>query len=185
LGARYPHSQSTRELPYEPKSRALHILGGIGAMVSSYLVVWSGSRLIMAEALSQVLSAARISVASFPSSDAPLLFVKLLDGSTLNLLLTPQRSGVLSVTIFGLLFLLLMYRLEGSIWLKIAWFELGLLLGLSWSLIRVSIAVFVSYFFGANAFPVAEFLTGPITDIFWMVTVWSLMLSNLGSKRRG
>jgi len=161
------------------------MLLGIGAVVLSYLVVWSGSRLFMAEAVSQLLSAGRISVASFPSSDAPLLFVKLLDGSTLNLLLTPQRSGVLSVTIFGLLFLLLMYRLDESMWLKIAWFELGLLLGLTWSLIRLSIAIFVSYFLGVNAFPVAEFLTGPITDIFWILTVWSLMLSNLGSKRRG
>jgi len=111
--------------------------------------------------------------------------VRLIDGSYLNLPLTWQRCGLVSITVFGLLFLFLMYPLRGSFWLKVAWLELGFLMGLSWSLIRLSLATLISYYFGAGAFAVVEFVTGPLTDIFWVVAVWSLMLSTLTSRKNG
>jgi len=135
------------------------------------------------DVVSQVLSAGQISVAKSLSSEAPQLVVRLLDGSNLNLALTWQRSGLISITIFGLLFLFLMFPLEGSIWLKIAWLELGFIIGLTWSFIRLSIAVLVAYHLGAGAFAVAEFFTGPFTDFFWVVSVWSLGLSTLISAK--
>jgi len=76
-----------------------------------------------------------------------------------------------------------MFPLDGSIWSKIAWLELGFIIGLAWSFIRLSMAVLVAYHFGAGAFAVTEFLTGPFTDFFWVLSVWSLGLSTMVSAK--
>jgi len=114
-----------------------------------------------------------------------MLALTLLDGSKLSLLMTCQRCGLVSTTIFGLLLLLLLYPLGTSLLRKIVWLEIGLLIGLAWSCLRLSITVLVSYYFGAGALAVADFLTGPLTDIFWAVAIWSLALSTMVPKVRG
>jgi len=137
----------------------------------------------LTEAITLLLSVGQISASKSLSPEAPLLVVRLIDGSNLSLALTWQRSGLLSMTIFGLLFVFLMFPLDGSIWSKIAWLELGFIIGLAWSFIRLSMAVLVAYHFGAGAFAVTEFLTGPFTDFFWVLSVWSLGLSTMVSAK--
>jgi exosortase/archaeosortase family protein len=99
--------------------------------------------------------------------------------------MTFQRCGLVSTTIFGLLLLLLLYPLRASLLRKIVWLEIGLLIGLAWGFLRLLVSVLVSYYFGAGALAVTDFLTGPFTDIFWAVAVWSLALSTLVPKKQG
>jgi len=139
---------------------------------------------MLSDAIVQVLLAGHISVTKSATSNVPMLVVKLLDGSGLNLALTWQQSGLISITVFGLIFLFLLFPLDGSIWHKILLLELGFIVGLTWSFIRLSISVLVAYHFGSGAFMVAEFLSGPFTDFFWVVSVWSLGLSTLISAKR-
>jgi hypothetical protein len=169
--------------PYREKPRLLHVFIGVGVSAFSLALLWLNFPNLLSNLITQVLLAGHISVEKSLNSEAPLLVVKLLDGSKLDLTLTWQRSGLASITIFGLLFLSLMFPLKGSIWRKTAWLELGFIIGLTWSFIRLSIAVLVAYHFGASAFTVTEFLTGPFTDFFWVVSVWSLGLSALISTK--
>jgi len=183
LGAPHARSSSARELPSKPASKT-YVPVGLAALTVSYSILWISFPFFLIEAMSSLLSAAQVSVTKTFSSGVPSLIVKLVDGSSLALPLTWQRCGIVSITVFGLLFLLLMYPLQGPFLLKVAWLEIGILMGLTWSLIRLSIAVMISYHFGASVFTITEFLTGPLTDIFWMVAVWSLMLSSLASRKR-
>jgi len=178
-------SSSARESSHERDFRISDMFAGFAVLAVSYSFLWFSFQSFLFETVSWLLSAAQISVTRILGSDTPLLVVKLMDGSNLDLALTWQRCGLVSITVFGLLFLLLMYPLKGSIWLKLAWLELGFVMGLTWSLIRLLMAALISYYFGAGAFTVVEFMTGPLTDIFWVVVVWSLMLSTLIPKRRG
>ena len=184
LGAPQARSSSARKLPTEKKPR-VYVLAGLTVLAVSYCILWLGFPFILVEAMSRLLSAAQVTVTKTLGSEVPSLVVMLIDGSYLNLPLTWQRCGLVSVTVFGLLFLFLMYPFRGSFWLKVAWLELGFLIGLCWSLIRLSLATLISYYLGAGAFAVVEFLTGPFTDIFWVVAVWSLMLSTLTSRKNG
>jgi len=156
---------------------------GLAVSALSYAFLWPIFRQLLIDAVVQVLSVGQISVTKSLTSDTPQLVIKLLDGANLNLALTWQRSGLISITIFGLLFLFLMFPLEGSIWLKITLLELGFFIGLTWSFIRFSIALLVAYYFGAGAFATVEFFAGPFTDFLWVVTVWSLGLSMLISAK--
>jgi len=184
LGAPRARSSSARELLSKNESR-VYVLAGLTVLAVSHSILWLGFPFFLMEAMGRLLSAAQVSVMKTLASGVPSLVVRLIDGSYLNLPLTWQRCGLVSVTVFGLLFLFLMYPLHGSFWLKVTWLELGFLLGLSWSLIRLSLATLISYYLGAGAFAIVEFLTGPLTDIFWIVAVWSLMLSTLTSRKNG
>ncbi len=166
-----------------PESK-IYVPIGLAFLTASYSILLFSFPSFLVEAMSCLLSAAQVSVTKTLDSGVPSLIVKLVDGSFLALPLTWQRCGLVSITVFGLLFLLLMYPLQGHFLLKVAWLELGILMGLTWSLIRLSIAVMISYHFGAGVFTIMDFLTGPLTDIFWMVAVWSLMLSALASRKR-
>ena len=151
----------------------------------SYAPLWLSFQYYLTEIVTWLLSAGQIAVTESSSSGTPLLIVKLLDGSELSLLMTFQRCGLVSTTIFGLLLLLLLYPLGTSLLHKIAWLEIGLLIGLAWNCLRLPATVLVSYYFGAGAMAVADFLTGPLTDIFWTVAVWSFALSTSVPRKRG
>lgn len=169
--------------PHREKPRLRHLIIGLTVSAFSYAIIWLKFRDLLTEAITLLLSVGQISASKSLSPEAPLLVVRLIDGSNLSLALTWQRSGLLSMTIFGLLFVFLMFPLDGSIWSKIAWLELGFIIGLAWSFIRLSMAVLVAYHFGAGAFAVTEFLTGPFTDFFWVLSVWSLGLSTMVSAK--
>jgi exosortase/archaeosortase family protein len=157
----------------------------VGTVVSafSYGFLWFNFRHFLLDSVAQVLSFGQISVAKSFASEAPQLVIRLLDGSDLTLALTWQRSGLGSIAIFTMLFLFLLFPLEGSIRRKIVWLGVGFILGVIWSFLRLSIAVFIAYYLGAGAFTVAEFFTNPFTDFLWMVSVWSLALSAMISAK--
>lgn len=182
--ASYP-SQRRRGFPYGTNFRISHTLVGFAVFGFSCAPLWMGFQSFSLDVMIQLLSAAGIHATSPSSSETPLLVVRLLDGSNLSLALTWQRCGLVSTTIFGLLFLLLVYPLKGSLFRKVVLSELGLLMGLSWSCIRIAGAILIAYHLGSSAFRIADFLTGPLTDILWVITVWSISLSTLASKRRG
>jgi exosortase/archaeosortase family protein len=184
VGASYPN-QRRRGFPYGTNLRVPHTIIGFTVFGFSCAPLWMGFQSFSLGVMTQLLSASGIRATSSPSSEAPLLVIRLLDGSNLSLALTWQRCGLVSTTIFGLLLLFLVYPLEGPLSRKVVLSELGLLMGLSWSCIRIAAAILIAYHFGSSAFRVADFLTGPLTDVFWVVTVWSISLSALASKRCG
>lgn len=183
LGSSHTQNPPIWGFPYREKPLLRHLIIGLTASAFSYTFLWLSFRDLLTEAVTLLLSVGQISASKSLSSEAPLLVVRMIDGSNLSLALTWQRSGLLSITIFGLLFVFLMFPLDGSIWSKIAWLELGFIIGLTWSFIRLSCAVLVAYHFGLGAFAVTEFLTGPFTDFFWVLSVWSLGLSTLVSAK--
>ncbi len=136
----------------------------------------------MVEAVTWLLSFGQISVTRLSSAGMPILIVSLADGSKLSLLMTFQRCGLVSVTIFGFLWLLLLHFVEASLLRKIMWLEIGLLIGLGWSFLRLSVSLLISYQFGTGALAVVDFLISPFADVFWAVATWSLALSTLVQK---
>ncbi len=169
--------------PYRERPRLLHLLIGITVSAFTNALLWLHVRQLLVDGVSQLLSIGQISLTRSISSEAPQLVVTLSDGSNFDLVFTWQRSGILSVTIFSLMFLFLMFPLKGSIWPKLVWLELGFIVGLTWSLIRLSTVALVAYHFGTGAFSIAEFLMGPFTDFMWMISLWSVGLSTLVSTK--
>jgi len=76
----------------------------------------------------------------------------------------------------------LLHFLKVSLLRKIMWLEIGLLIGLGWSFLRLSVSLLISYQFGAGALVVSDFLISPFADVFWVVATWSLTLSALTPK---
>lgn len=175
----YNQAVHTRVLP-----RRFQLIGGFAIMAGSFIFLWFSTRPLLADAIVQLLMSAQVNVSRSVCAGGPQLAVRLLDGSSLDITLTWQRSGLVSASIFGLLFAFLMFPLKGSMLSKMLWLELGLVIAVAWSYIRLLLAIFVSYHFGAGAFAVAEFFTGPITDFLWMVSVWALCLSTVSNRRR-
>lgn len=183
MGAHRTPDRMIWESRYREKARFAHLLVGSAVSAISYVFLLFNFRYLLIDSVTQVLSSGQISAVRSFATEAPQLVIRLLDGSDLTLALTWQRSGLGSLAIFTLIFLLLLFPLEGSAWRKIAWLEVGLILGAIWSFIRLSVAVLAAYHFGAGAFTIAEFLTGPFTDFFWMVSVWALALSAIISEK--
>jgi len=183
-----PSPQSLRHrswgFPHREKPQFLHVIVGAGVAAFSYCLLLLSFQLFLAEATAQLLSLGRIVVEKPLGFEPPSLVLKLMNGSDLSLALTWQRSGLFSITVFGLLFVFLAFPLEGPLWLKIAWLEFGSFVGLAWSFIRLSTAALVAYYFGAGAFALAEFITSPIVDFLWVIPVWSLGLSWVVSAKR-
>lgn len=163
---------------------SLQLIGGLAIIAGSCVFLWFNIRPFLADAIVQLLSSAQVDASRSVCAGDPQLAVKLLNGSSLDIMLTWQRCGLVSASIFGVLFVFLMLPLQGSMLSKMLWLELGFVIGVVWSFIRLLLAILVSYHFGAGAFAIAEFFTGPITDFFWMVSVWSLSLSALSARLR-
>ena len=180
--------ESTHTRPSTPRSlqqansRGLHTITAIVIFGLSCIPLWLSFQFYLAEALTWLLSSGQILVTRSFSAGTPILIVGLADGSKLSLLLTFQRCGLVSVTIFGFLWLLLLRFLKVSLFRKIMWLELGLLIGLGWSFLRLSVSLLISYQYGSSALTVLDFLIGPFADVFWIVATWSLALSALASK---
>ena len=166
------------------KPRLRHLFAGLMVSVVSYALLWFNLTNLITKGLTEVLSTARIWVTGAFGQQTPTLVVHLADGSSLNLVMTQQRVGLVTIAVFGLLFLFLLFPLQGSLWRKMALLELGFMIGVAWNFVRLSLTVLVAYNFGINAFNVAEFLTTPFLDFFWVITLWSLGLSTMVSRNR-
>jgi hypothetical protein len=145
----------------------------------SCIPLWLSFQYYLTEAVTWLLSFGQISVTRLSSAGVPILIISLADGSKLSLLMTFQRCGLVSVTIFGFLWLLLLRFLEATLLRKIMWLEVGLLIGLGWSFLRLSVSLLIAYQFGDGALAVVDFLISPFADIIWAVTTWSVALSTM------
>jgi len=157
---------------------------GAGVAAFSYYLLLQFWRPFLAEAMTRLLSLGGIVVEKPLGFEPPSLALRSMNGSDLTLALTWQRSGLVSIIFFGLLFVFLAFPLKGSIWLKIAWLEFGSFTGLTWSFIRLSTLTLVAYHFGAHTFALADFVTNPMVDFLWVIPVWSLGLSAVISAKR-
>jgi len=170
--------------PRREKPKFLHVILGAGVAVFSYYLLLKFFRLFLAETMTQLLSLGQIAVEKTLGSEPPSLVLRLMNGSDLSLVLTWQRSGLLSIMVFGLLFVSLAFPLEGPVWLKIAWLELGCSVGLMWSFIRLLTMALVAYHFGAHAFALTDFVASLVVDFLWVIPVWSLGLSAVVSMKQ-
>jgi len=179
-----PLSHRSWGFPRREKPQFSHVIVGAGATALSYYVLSQFLRPILVETMTQLLSLGRIAVEKPLGFDPPSLVLKLLNGSNLSLALTWPRSGLYSIIVFCLLFVFLVFPLNGSLWLKIAWLEFGVIAGLAWSFIRLSTTALVAYHFGVGAFGLVDFVTSPLVDFLWVIPVWSLGLSAVVSAKR-
>ena len=95
-----------------------------------------------------------------------------------------NESALISIALFNFLFVFLLFPLEGPLFRKIYLLVAGNCVGLAWYLIQSLFrAASVSYL-GADAFKIITVVIGPIVDLVWIVSVWSLGLSVLASAQR-
>ena len=97
---------------------------------------------------------------------------------------TPNEPALVSITVFNFLFVFLIFPLKGSLLRKVFLLVSGNIVGLAWYLIQSSFQVASAYYLGGEAFKVVYVVIGPIIDLIWIVSVWSLGLSGLASAQR-
>lgn len=95
-----------------------------------------------------------------------------------------NESALISVTVFNFLFIFLLFPLEGSLFRKVYLLVAGNIVGLAWHFIRSSFGATSVFYLGADAFKIITVVIGPIIDLIWIVSLWSLGLSVLASARR-
>ena len=96
----------------------------------------------------------------------------------------PNESALISITIFNFLFIFLLFPLEGPLFRKVYLLVAGNIVGLAWYLIHSSFGAASVFYLGADAFKIITVVIGPIIDLVWIVSVWSLSLSVLASAKR-
>lgn len=157
---------------------------GVLIILFSYLLLFNYAYSFLVEAVMHLVSLGQISVAKSWTSEGLVVVLELPNETRFSTVMTWQRSGFLSITIFGLLFVFLAFPLRGALWCKVVWLLFGVFVGLAWNLVRWSLLLLAVYYMGASAFNVLAFLTGPVLDFLWIVPVWSVGLSMLASVKR-
>ncbi|MFQ6087005.1 MAG: hypothetical protein ACE5OV_03185 [Candidatus Bathyarchaeia archaeon] len=166
------------------KPRLLHVAVGVSVIVSSYLLLFDYVHKFLFEAVVRLLSLGQVSVAKAWTLEGPAIVLSLPNETKFSAVMTWQRSGLLSIMIFGLLFVFLAFPLKGTLWCKVTWLLFGGFVGLAWNFIRWTLLLLAIYHLGASAFNILDFLTGPILDFLWIVPVWSIGLSVLVSTEK-
>jgi hypothetical protein len=90
---------------------------------------------------------------------------------------TPSEPALVSIAVFNFLFIFLIFPLRGPLLRKVFLLVSGNLVGLAWYFIRSSSLAASAYYLGVDAFKVLYVVIGPIIDLIWIVSVWSLGLS--------
>lgn len=102
----------------------------------------------------------------------------------LSLHCMPNETALVSIAVFNFLFIFLIFPLEGPLLRKVFLLLSGNIVGLAWYLVQSSVGAASTYYLGVDAFKVIHVVMGPIVDLMWIVTVWSLGLSLLASAQR-
>lgn len=166
------------------KPRLLHVAVGVSIILFLYYSLFNYVHKLLFEAVVRLLSLWQISVAKSWALEGPAIVLSLQDGTKFSAVMTWQRSGLLSIMIFGLLFVFLTFPLKGVLWRKVIWLLFGGFVGLAWNFVRWSLLLLAAYHVGASAFNILDFLTGPVLDFLWIVPVWSIGLSMLFSVEK-
>jgi len=94
------------------------------------------------------------------------------------------ESALISITVFNFLFIFLLFPLEGQLFRKVYLLVGGNIVGVAWYLIQLSCEGASVFHSGVGAFKIIAVVVGPIVDLIWIVSVWSLGLSVLASAKR-
>jgi hypothetical protein len=95
-----------------------------------------------------------------------------------------NETALISITIFNFLFVFLLLPLEGPLFQKVYLLVAGNIVGLVWHFIKSSFGAASVFYLGADTFKIINVIFGPIIDLVWIVSVWSLSLSMLASARK-
>lgn len=95
-----------------------------------------------------------------------------------------NETALISITIFNFLFVFLLLPLEGPLFQKVYLLVAGNIVGLVWHFIKSSFEAASVFYLGADTFEIITVVIGPIIDLVWVVSVWSLSLSVLASAKR-
>ncbi len=95
-----------------------------------------------------------------------------------------NESALISIALFNFLFVFLLFPLEGPLFRKVYLLVAGNGVGLAWYLIQSLFSAASVFYLGADTFKIITVVIGPIIDLIWIVSVWSLGLSVLASAQR-
>ena len=94
-----------------------------------------------------------------------------------------DMSALIAISFFNLLFVFLLFPLEGPLLRKIMLLFAGNSVGVLWYLIQLSFEE-AFFFLNTGAFKIIILVAKPIIDFVWIVSVWSVSLSVLASYKR-
>ena len=95
-----------------------------------------------------------------------------------------DTSALIAISFFNLLFVFLLFPLEGTLLRKIVLLFAGNSVGLLWYLIQLSLKEVSMFFLSTDAVKIITILAKPLIDFVWIVSTWSLSLSVLASAKR-
>lgn len=95
-----------------------------------------------------------------------------------------NEPALISITIFNFLFVFLLFPLEGHLFRKVYLLVAGNIVGLVWHFIKSSFGAASVFYLGADTLKIITVVIGPIIDLIWIVSVWSLGLSMLASAKK-
>ena len=90
--------------------------------------------------------------------------------------------ALVAIIFFNLLFVFLLFPLEGPLLRKIVLLIAGNNVGALWYIIQLSFKD-AFFFLNTDLFKIIVLVAKPLIDFVWIVTVWSLSLSVLASYR--
>jgi len=94
-----------------------------------------------------------------------------------------DMSALIAISFFNLLFVFLLFPLEGPLLRKIMLLFAGNSVGVLWYLLQLSFEE-AFFFLNTGAFKIIILVAKPIIDFVWIVSVWSVSLSVLASYKR-
>jgi len=92
-------------------------------------------------------------------------------------------SALTAISFFNLLFLFLLFPLEGPLLRKVVLLIAGNQVGALWYIIQLSFEETFS-FLNVDTFKIIILVAKPIIDFVWIVSIWSLSLSLLAPYKR-
>jgi hypothetical protein len=92
-------------------------------------------------------------------------------------------SALVALSFFNVLFVFLLFPLEGTLLRKIVLLLVGNSVGVLWYIIQLSLED-AFFFLNADTFKILVLVAKPLVDFVWIVSVWSLSLSVLASYKR-
>lgn len=95
-----------------------------------------------------------------------------------------NETALISISVFNFLFVFLLFPLEGPLFRKVYLLVAGNIVGLVWYFIKSSFGAASVFYLGADALKIMTVVIGPIIDLAWIVSVWSLSLSMLVSAKK-
>ncbi len=94
-----------------------------------------------------------------------------------------ENPTIVTLTFFNILFVFLLFPLDGSFVHKFILLISGNLVGTLWYILQTFFEQ-VFFFTSLDAFRLILFIVKPLTDFIWLVVFWSFSLSILSSAKR-